>query len=148
MKGHTMTDTDTMTGAAFIARYGIRHRSTGGTLERDADGWEHYAWNVTLTSERTGRSFTTPYRMGTAHRDRNGTPTRPKPADVIKSLALDISSADQTWDEWAADYGYDTDSRKAHALWETCRKIREDLANLCGGERPAMFDALLNVQEA
>lgn len=42
----------------------------------------------------------------------------PDPLDVIGSLAMDSSVLDAGgFEDWAADYGYDTDSRKAEAIY-------------------------------
>ena len=40
-------------------------------------------------------------------------PTPPIAADVLHSLILDSSACDMSFEDWCADYGYDTDSRKA-----------------------------------
>jgi hypothetical protein len=133
--------TDTMTGAAFAKRHDITARATGGELDRDAQGWDHYSWQVRLTMY--GRSLTVPFRMGTAHA-RNGKPTRPTAGEVLESLVLDAQSGKLDFAEFCGDYGYDEDSRRALATWHACRKAREDLQNWAGN----LFGALMTVRDS
>ena len=44
----------------------------------------------------------------------------PKIDDVLYALVMDSVALDQTFEDWCADYGYDTDSRKAFATYEAC----------------------------
>lgn len=47
--------------------------------------------------------------------------TMPDAADVLHSLLLDGSAIDAGgFEDWASDYGYDTDSRKAETMYRTC----------------------------
>jgi len=48
----------------------------------------------------------------------------PKAADVLASLALDSSVLDSgTFEDWAAEYGYDSDSREAEKTYRQCLDI-------------------------
>ncbi len=95
-------------------------------------------WRVKLT--RGNYAFETEYHQGSAHRTKpsekltpnaysihnamilNKTrPTAPQFKDVLWSLYMDSTSADQPFDDWCADYGMDTDSRKAEASYNACR---------------------------
>jgi hypothetical protein len=67
--------------------------------------------------------------MGMGHAGRH-----PSLPDVLSSVVDDAVSADQTFDDWCADYGYDTDSRRAHATWEACGRIRRKLIRLVGDD--------------
>lgn len=51
-----------------------------------------------------------------------------KPAleDVLSSLVMDNPN-DMSFEEWCADFGYDSDSRKAHAIWEACCEVGRKL---------------------
>lgn len=51
-------------------------------------------------------------------------------ADVLSSLIMDANGSDQPYEEWAADLGYDEDSRKGYAVWETCNNIRRWLERI------------------
>lgn len=45
----------------------------------------------------------------------------PKDADIIYSIVLDASAIDSgSFEEWASEFGYDTDSRAAEAVYKAC----------------------------
>lgn len=46
----------------------------------------------------------------------------PASAGVIWSLLLDSSASNESFDDWCADLGYDTDSRKALDLYLACQQ--------------------------
>lgn len=50
----------------------------------------------------------------------------PTAEDVLDSLRLDIAG-DESFAEWCANLGYDTDSRKALALFESCMSARNQI---------------------
>lgn len=51
-------------------------------------------------------------------------PILPEPADVVSSLMLDAGVLDAgSFEEWASNYGYDTDSRKAETIYRECLEI-------------------------
>jgi hypothetical protein len=72
-----------------------------------------------------------------------GKPLTPKPLDVLSSLVLDAAALDcRDFEEWASDLGYDTDSRKAEAIYRACLDIGLKM-------RAALGDAnLQNLREA
>lgn len=48
----------------------------------------------------------------------------PDVCDVLYSLASDADAIDcATFEEWASNYGYDTDSRKAEGIYRACLEI-------------------------
>lgn len=63
-----------------------------------------------------------------------GAPTlKPDACDVIYSLVRDADVLDcGTFEEWASDLGYDTDSRKAEATYRACLEIALKLRNGLG----------------
>lgn len=69
--------------------------------------WDHRVWSVTLRTE--GRRMQTRYMTGTGYK---GEPTA---ETVLGSLLSDAGTVDYSVDfeDWAANLGYDTDSRKA-----------------------------------
>lgn len=100
--------TDYMQGIAHVPRYheDWTQRRTLDTEEREE-----------LAAER-GR-----YSIGKG--PASGITSRPIPApkleDVLYSLVLDSSVIDASgFEDWASDLGYDTDSRKAEALYRKC----------------------------
>lgn len=61
------------------------------------------------------------------------TPILPDLRDVIYSLVMDGGAIDyRDFEDWAADYGYDTDSRKAEATYRACLEIGLKLRNTLG----------------
>lgn len=82
-------------------------------------------WRVTLRFQ--GRQLTCDFYQGSAYPGRE-----PKPADVISCLISDAQGADQGFFDWAEDMGYNTDSRKAEAIWHACRKNSKSIRRLLG----------------
>jgi len=49
------------------------------------------------------------------------TPILPDSVDVLSSLLMDAGAIDSgSFEEWARDTGYDTDSRKAESAYRAC----------------------------
>ena len=69
-------------------------------------------------------------------------PTPPDCASVLDCLASDAASYDQSrdFDEWASDFGYDTDSRKAEKTYRVCGEQSKELRHFLGD---AEYRALL-----
>jgi hypothetical protein len=60
-------------------------------------------------------------------------PKAPTLADVMHSLTMDASVLDcRSFEDWAAEYGYDTDSRKAEQVYDACLKSALELRALVG----------------
>lgn len=57
---------------------------------------------------------------------------KPELRDVLYSLVSDSDAADSTFEDWASDLGYDTDSRKAEAMYRACLDIGSRLRSLIG----------------
>lgn len=47
-------------------------------------------------------------------------PVKPKVADVLHSLILEASAADENFVDWCANYGYSDDSIKAMNMYKAC----------------------------
>lgn len=59
----------------------------------------------------------------------------PAAADVLASLALDSSVLDSgTFEDWAAEYGYDADSREAEKTYRQCLEIALKLRAAIGDD--------------
>jgi hypothetical protein len=98
--------------------------------EEDYPGGTHYRATLRRRVGGKRRSISTPFSVGSAWTE------EPTAADVLSSLLLDSSGVTQTADfeEWAADYGYDADSRKAEAVYRACCKVYERLTRFLGDE--------------
>ena len=110
----------------------LTHRSTGlGDPNR---------WSVTLSkpdslSPGETRTLTCDYFMGNAH-ERDGMPLEPEAADVVHSLLLDASARDAgSFEAWADEFGYDTDSREAERTYRACLESARKLERFfCASE--------------
>jgi hypothetical protein len=68
------------------------------------------------------------------------TPIQPDARDVVRSVMLDSSALDYgCFEDWAREYGYDTDSRAAEAIYRLCLQRAVMLRASLGKEK---FDAL------
>jgi hypothetical protein len=73
------------------------------------------------------------------HVNAHSEPEPPTLDEVLNALVMDCSSVrnGETFDDWAGDFGYDTDSRKAEATYRACVETSRALTRL-----GADFDAL------
>jgi hypothetical protein len=94
-------------------------------------------WNVTLRMAR--RQLTIPFSTGPALGS-------PDTAGVLDCLASDASTEFYTpgFEEWAAELGFDPDSRAAYRTWELTHRQTNRLHAFLGEE---LFDALLTETE-
>lgn len=121
---------------------------TGGHLTTDSDNWEHYAWTVNFAPP--GKPIVSlNYKCGTGHvtkiksRFVTPRPIPPKAAEVLACHCRDYTDSDCAFDEWAETFGYDTDSRKALAMYDECRAAGPKLRALgLTREQIARFAAL------
>lgn len=110
----------------LVEEHKITAEVTFGAPERE-DFKDGTGWTVKLTRRgKDGRrTLTVPFYMGPAH-------TRePDASEVLSCLVSDATSFDnaRSFEEWASDFGYDPDSRKAEATYreveaQTARVIR------------------------
>lgn len=86
-------------------------------------------WRVTLSSKAGFHSFDYFTGLGlreTISRTRGMTIKRvrkPKVADVLHSLILDASAADENFHDWCANFGYSDDSIKAMNTYKACLEV-------------------------
>ena len=133
----------------YLAAHGVTFTATL-VGETDRDGWTCDEWRVKLVKRAAsgGKAgeMAMPYFTGTGHRQtlkqraskdphgrftsNNVRPVAPTAASVLHSLLLDATSADENFYDWCANFGYDTDSRKALNIYEACCIARADLHKL------------------
>jgi hypothetical protein len=103
----------------------IKAVATYGAVEVP-EGWTHgtHPYKVKLTFQK--RSMTVPFFMGPAHEK------EPTAADVLSCLCSDARAADDSFEDWARDLGYDTDSREAEATYKACCAIAPKLTRFLG----------------
>ena len=57
-------------------------------------------------------------------------PIAPSADSVLSALGSDALGSEQTFDDWADEYGYDSDSRKALAMYLTCQDTATKLRKI------------------
>ena len=97
-----------------------------GQTKRDHN-WDCDQWRVTLSSKAGFHSFDYFTGLGLRHKPKPSwvtpTPKKPKVADVLHSLIMDASAADENFHDWCANYGYSDDSIKAMNPYKACLQI-------------------------
>jgi len=132
---NNLTDADKL-----CKKLGIRTQSVMGCVDVTPSDMPagSTSWTVTLSwpgpgphfSKPAMRTLTTSFHMGPAFQH------EPKAADVLHSLMSDADAARycESFEDFCAEFGYDTDSRRAERIYEACvatvDKVDEFLAGL------------------
>lgn len=92
--------------------------------------WAKEASHWKLMLKLRGKRLPTYFSQGAAHTE------PPEIQDLLQSLALDAAGVENnpTFEEWAREYGYDEDSRKAEKSYNLTRKIAASLRKFLGDE--------------
>jgi hypothetical protein len=107
------------------------------------NGWEHHAYKLKLSRRnRDGDLIETPvfdWRCGTGFYDSypedvSVTDLAPELLDSLVSDATAYTNA-RNFEDFAADFGYDTDSRKAERIYFACGETAKWLTEFLGGQR-------------
>lgn len=111
----------------------------------------HVGWSMAIEYE--GRKLETPFYQSASNfygkmpymnsaidvRNWERKHARPMPTleDVLSCLLMDASSYDDSrnFEDWASDYGYDTDSRTAERAYQTIAEQSKQLRHLLGNDR-------------
>jgi len=114
----------------FITKNGITIKATrrnDNPQMEDSAHMDH--WDAVLAMG--GESMHTYFSMGSGH---NG--KAPEAADVLDCLASDASGIEnaQPFEDWAGEYGYNEDSRKAEKIYYTCITQSKVLKSFLGNE--------------
>lgn len=106
-----------------VERYGIElDIISGPDFETDDREWEHSAYKVRLRytdPSDEDHTLTTPWKQGVGITD------DPEAADVLASIVMDARLGAESFEDFCGELGYDTDSRKAYASWEDCKRQAE-----------------------
>lgn len=94
----------------------------------DASGMRSYRVHLRYWSRRrTAESASVDFYQGSAHKE------PPTVADVMYCVLSDASARHHgSFEDWAADYGYDDDSRKAERIYNRCLKTAEAAVDYFG----------------
>ena len=133
-------------------KYEIKAECVYGAAEPWPDEWagrQCHPWTVTLSwfgphgktsSKQKPLTITVSFFQGAAHEN------EPTPADVLSSLLVDAAVEDYTsFEDWAADLGYDPDSRKAARTYDACLAMAPRVRAFCGND-DAVLDELRNAE--
>jgi hypothetical protein len=120
----------TRTLKALIREHNVRMSTTyHGEHEEESDGHTYYQddWACELRCGK--RQMTIDFHMGKGHEGKE-----PTVEDVLSSLCLDASGLENAGDfeDWARDYGYDPDSRKAESIYRAVQIEARKLRKLLG----------------
>lgn len=80
-------------------------------------------WRVTIS--RNGKRMQVPFTQGSAYK---GKP--PTAETVLESLVSDASCAQEDFEDFCSNFGYDVDSREAYKTWKACQSINERLPKI------------------
>lgn len=85
---------------------------------------------VLPTAGKIAAKMTVPFSMGFGHQG-----AEPDRAGVLDCLASDSASIEQSsFEDWAADMGYDADSRKAEKTYKACEHAAARLKRFLGDD--------------
>lgn len=124
---------------AFIRQHRLSmtvdYADTNPNMSGD-DEWRRTAHHYKCVLKCGRRQMTVPFSQGCAHT------SEPTAADVLDCLASDAAGIEnaRSFEDWAGEYGYDTDSRKAERTFRTCERQAESLKRLVG---PEAYETLL-----
>ena len=166
----TTEKTTEQTFADYLAAHGVTF-TAALVGETNRDGWTCDEWRVRLDRRvdpgAKPRTLETDYFTGTGHRKSkrpmpadisrlrptilarvdwekaNLRPVAPAAAGVLHSLLLDAGADGESFGDWCANYGYDTDSRKALSTYLACQETAEKLRAFFTSAERAELAALL-----
>jgi len=123
-----MEATDRLTLDQFLSAYAIDmhvHQTHSNPTMDDSFGMTH--WYCTLIYKRERMSVN--FSKGQAYKG-----AKPTVAEVLDCLASDAASYENTisFEDWADEFGYSRDSRKAEKVYHAVGRQRDNLFRLLG----------------
>jgi hypothetical protein len=111
----------------------IKVEYVGRTKRED---WECFEWRVTFAKQWSPAYYT---GLGHVekHKYREPKPAKPTNDDILHSLILDASAAEENFSDWCANYGYSDDSMKAFSTYKACLETATHLRKYLGREMVA-----------
>jgi len=97
------------------------------------DEWQQKATGYRCRMLYKGRSYSFDFWQGSAHKD------DPTAEGCLECLLSDANCAENTFEDFCSELGYDTDSRKAEATFKACKIVRKNMERLLGSD----FEAFL-----
>lgn len=96
---------------------------------KDGGEWPHDKWLVKVTRGQYETRFD--YSTGIGHR-KGGMAKTPALFDVLECLLMDEGLGNDTFEDFCANCGYDTDSRKALEIYLSCQEAGKKLRKAFG----------------
>lgn len=133
-------------GVSYSAQYiGITSNPFGETSKKPVfmDKWE-----ITLIS--ADQVFKLDFFTGMGLRKKPSKkwmepkPVAPAAADVLYSVVLDAQACEVSFEDWADDFGYDTDSRSALETYLECQKNGNQYRRLIGQKEREQIAEILS----
>lgn len=98
------------------------------------DEWQQKANGFRVELKYQGRQYTLDFWQG------KGITADPTAESVLKCLLCDCQLAQDSFEDFCANLGYDTDSRKAFRVYQACKRENKRLRRLLGDD----FEAFLH----
>lgn len=97
-----------------------------------ASEWDQSASHYSCTFKLDGKQMTVPFSISMG----SGLSGDPKAEDVLTCLSSDAAGFEnaQDFEDWASEYGYDTDSRKAERIFKTIETQANKLKTFLGDD--------------
>lgn len=129
---------ETITKLSKLAeQVSIRINGNARMANAKMDEWQKGAQDYSLTLGYKGRKMTLNYFQGC------GIKTDPTSRGVLDCLLSDASGADnaRSFEEWASEYGYSNDSRKAEKVYRAVERQTIKLKSLLGADYDTFLEA-------
>jgi hypothetical protein len=128
--------------STFIKKSGVTAaiEEVGTNPNMDAgEEWMRTARHYKVLLKKDGRRMTLYFSQG------SGIKGEPELSGILDCIASDSASVENsTFEEFCADLGYDTDSRRAERTYKVCQRQAEKLERLLG--RDLYEDLLWNTE--
>jgi hypothetical protein len=116
----------------YVANHGITVEILSGPdFTTDEDGWWNHTYALKLLNADLGTEMTLPWKTGL------GITEDPdeRPEKILDCLIGDAWGYENArgFEDWAGEYGYDPDSRKAESTWKAVGELAQALAQFLGG---------------
>ena len=123
-------DTKTVTLQQFIAEQQLEMSvlPVKRNPHMDVQMPRNFKCTITMVGRGNHEPMTVYFSQGSAHKK------NPTLAEVLDCLASEASGVDnaRSFEDWASEYGYDLDSRKAERTYQICKKQAQELKALLG----------------
>jgi hypothetical protein len=134
-----------------LSRMSVKFSIVGGHLTK-RDTWECFAWRAEFTRTGKREAMGADYFTGIGNVIKpksqvfHGVPARPitpTAADVLYSLLLDAGAVDQSFIDWCAELGGDSDSIAAFKTYSLCCEIGQKMRAFFTAEERAQLATML-----